>query len=63
MGVIGLSIHEIITWLMSHFIIEKPYFQVLQDKKLKGQLSVREDLYGKSAKAAAKAEKVNSCSM
>lgn len=34
--------------------------QVLKDKKLKGQLSVREDLYGKSAKAAAKVEKVNS---
>ncbi|KAL8518129.1 hypothetical protein ACS0TY_009475 [Phlomoides rotata] len=29
----------------------------LQDKKLKGQLAVREDLYGKSAHAAAKAEK------
>lgn len=35
-------------------------FQVLKDKKLKGQLSVIEDLYGKSAKAAAKVEKVNS---
>lgn len=34
------------------------YFQVLQDKKLKGQLTVREELYGKSAKAAVKAEKV-----
>nr|DAD45978.1 TPA_asm: hypothetical protein HUJ06_004208 [Nelumbo nucifera] len=31
--------------------------EVLQDKKLKGQLAVREKLYGKSAKAAAKAEK------
>lgn len=31
--------------------------EILQDKKLKGQLSVREDLYGKSAKAAAKIEK------
>ncbi|XP_042511955.1 probable U3 small nucleolar RNA-associated protein 7 [Macadamia integrifolia] len=31
--------------------------EVLQDKKLKGQLAVREELYGKSAKAAAKAEK------
>ncbi|KAK6144703.1 hypothetical protein DH2020_021523 [Rehmannia glutinosa] len=30
---------------------------VLQDKKLKGQLAVREALYGKSAQAAAKAEK------
>ncbi|XWS30924.1 hypothetical protein CRYUN_Cryun23aG0033000 [Craigia yunnanensis] len=29
----------------------------LQDKKLKGQLAVREELYGKSAKAAAKIEK------
>lgn len=33
--------------------------QVLKDKKLKGQLSVREELYGISAKAAAKAEEVN----
>jgi len=33
--------------------------QGLKDKKLKGQLAVKEDLYGKSAKAAAKAEKVN----
>ena len=33
--------------------------QALNDKKLKGQLAVRENLYGKSAKAAAKAEKVN----
>ncbi|KAK9283572.1 hypothetical protein L1049_011820 [Liquidambar formosana] len=31
--------------------------KVLQDKKLKGQLAVREELYGKSATAAAKAEK------
>ncbi|KAJ6795969.1 putative U3 small nucleolar RNA-associated protein 7 [Iris pallida] len=30
---------------------------VLQDKKLRGQLAVREKLYGHSAKAAAKAEK------
>ncbi|GMI69071.1 hypothetical protein like AT3G10530 [Hibiscus trionum] len=29
----------------------------LKDKKLKGQLAVREDLYGKSAKTAAKIEK------
>ncbi|CAL5387928.1 unnamed protein product [Camellia sinensis] len=29
----------------------------LRDKKLKGQLAIREELYGKSAKAAAKAEK------
>ncbi|KAG4997922.1 hypothetical protein JHK82_028698 [Glycine max] len=29
----------------------------LKDKKLKGQLAAKEDLYGKSAKAAAKAEK------
>lgn len=35
-------------------------FKVLQDKKLKGQLAVREKLYGQSAKAAAKAEKVPS---
>ncbi|KAJ0103604.1 hypothetical protein Patl1_05983 [Pistacia atlantica] len=31
--------------------------EVLQDKKLKGQLAVREELFGKSAKAAAKVEK------
>ncbi|XP_061353423.1 probable U3 small nucleolar RNA-associated protein 7 [Gastrolobium bilobum] len=31
--------------------------EALKDKKLKGQLAVREELYGKSAKAAAKAEK------
>ncbi|XP_052209532.1 probable U3 small nucleolar RNA-associated protein 7 [Diospyros lotus] len=31
--------------------------KAIQDKKLKGQLAVREELYGKSAKAAAKAEK------
>ncbi|XP_035549971.1 probable U3 small nucleolar RNA-associated protein 7 isoform X1 [Juglans regia] len=31
--------------------------EVLQDKKLKGQLAHRENLYGKSAKAAAKFEK------
>ncbi|KAB2600162.1 casein kinase I [Pyrus ussuriensis x Pyrus communis] len=30
----------------------------LKDKKLKGQLAVREELYGKSAQAAAKAEKI-----
>lgn len=35
--------------------------QMLQDKKLKGQLAVREELYGKSAQAAAKAEKVTPC--
>ncbi|RXI00444.1 hypothetical protein DVH24_000678, partial [Malus domestica] len=29
----------------------------LKDKKLKGELAVREELYGKSAQAAAKAEK------
>ncbi|XP_068663167.1 probable U3 small nucleolar RNA-associated protein 7 [Aristolochia californica] len=31
--------------------------EVLKDKKLKGQLVAREELYGRSAKAAAKAEK------
>ncbi|KAH6761893.1 Transducin/WD40 repeat-like superfamily protein [Perilla frutescens var. hirtella] len=31
--------------------------EVLKDKKLKGELAVREDLYGKSAQAAAQAEK------
>lgn len=31
--------------------------EALKDKKLKGQLAVREELYGKSARAAAKAEK------
>ncbi|KAF5749302.1 U3 small nucleolar RNA-associated protein 7 isoform X1 [Tripterygium wilfordii] len=34
-----------------------PNLEVLQDKKLKGQLSVREEFYGISAKAAAKAAK------
>lgn len=33
--------------------------QALRDKKLKGQLAVREELYGKSAKAAVKIEKVS----
>jgi hypothetical protein len=32
--------------------------QALRDKKLKGQLAVKEKLYGQSAKVAAKAEKV-----
>ncbi|XWS73259.1 hypothetical protein CRYUN_Cryun02cG0112600 [Craigia yunnanensis] len=32
------------------------FLQGLQDKKLKGQLAIREELYGKSAKAAAKIE-------
>jgi len=32
--------------------------KALRDKKLKGQLAVKEKLYGQSAKAAAKAEKV-----
>ncbi|XVF71201.1 hypothetical protein PTKIN_Ptkin12aG0017100 [Pterospermum kingtungense] len=36
---------------------EAPNLEGLKDKKLKGQLAVREDLYGKSAKAAAKIEK------
>ncbi|OAY83988.1 putative U3 small nucleolar RNA-associated protein 7 [Ananas comosus] len=36
---------------------EAANLEVLQDKKLKGQLAVREKLYGQSAKAAAKAEK------
>lgn len=31
--------------------------EILKDKKLKGQLALREELYGKSAKAAAKVEK------
>lgn len=42
------------------YLVLNVSFQVLKDKKLKGQLAVREDLYGKSAKAAAKVEKVNS---
>lgn len=33
--------------------------QALKDKKLKGQLADREELYKKSANAAAKAEKVS----
>ncbi|KAF5725632.1 U3 small nucleolar RNA-associated protein 7-like [Tripterygium wilfordii] len=36
---------------------EAPNLEVLKDKKLKGQLSVREEFYGISAKAAAKAAK------
>lgn len=35
------------------------FLQGLKDKKLKGQLAVREYLYGKSAKTAAKIEKVS----
>lgn len=37
--------------------------QTLQDKKLRGQLAVREELYGKSAKDSAKIEKVISVSL
>lgn len=36
---------------------EPAKLDALTDKKLKGQLTVREELYGRSAKAAAKAEK------
>ncbi|WVY97686.1 hypothetical protein V8G54_029837 [Vigna mungo] len=36
---------------------ESANLEVLKDKKLKGQLAVKEKLYGKSAQAAAKAEK------
>lgn len=36
---------------------ESANLEILQDRKLKGQLAVREELYGKSAKAAAKIEK------
>ncbi|KAF7150971.1 hypothetical protein RHSIM_Rhsim02G0215300 [Rhododendron simsii] len=36
---------------------ESANFEALRDKKLKGQLAVKEELYGKSAKAAAKVEK------
>ena len=35
------------------------FLQSLKDKKLKTQLASREKLYGKSAKAAAKIEKVS----
>lgn len=35
------------------------YLQALKDKKLKGQLAVREDLHLRTAQAAAKAEKVS----
>lgn len=44
---------------ITHDFLIVYYMQILRDKKLKGQLAVREDLYGKSAKAAAKIEKVN----
>lgn len=54
---------EILLFLWRSFFIafwfNSLHLQVLKDKKLKGQLSVREDLYGISAKAAAKAEKVD----
>ncbi|KAL2554610.1 Transducin/WD40 repeat-like superfamily protein [Forsythia ovata] len=43
--------------VMKYLRGEAANLEVLQDKKLKGQLALREDLYGKSAKAAAKAEK------
>uniref|UniRef100_A0A5B7AW98 Putative U3 small nucleolar RNA-associated protein 7 n=1 Tax=Davidia involucrata TaxID=16924 RepID=A0A5B7AW98_DAVIN len=36
---------------------ESANLEALHDKKLKGQLAVREELYGKSARAAAKTEK------
>ncbi|EEF31253.1 WD-repeat protein, putative [Ricinus communis] len=36
---------------------EAPNLEVLKDKKLKGQLSVREQIYGKSAQTAAKTDK------
>ncbi|KAE9451990.1 hypothetical protein C3L33_16107, partial [Rhododendron williamsianum] len=36
---------------------ESANFEALRDKKLKGKLAVKEELYGKSAKAAAKVEK------
>ncbi|CAH9082467.1 unnamed protein product [Cuscuta epithymum] len=36
---------------------EPTKYEVLKDKKLKGQLAAREELYGRSAKAAASAEK------
>lgn len=42
-----------------YLVISYLLLQVLRDKKLKGQLAVKEELYGKSAKAAAKVEKVN----
>lgn len=35
------------------------FLQTLKDKKLKTQLASREKVYGKSAKTAAKIEKVN----
>ena len=46
-------------FILLHFDFDSPYLQVLKDKKLKGQLYDRESLYGKSAKAAAKTEKVD----
>ncbi|CAL5385857.1 unnamed protein product [Camellia sinensis] len=61
---------KVVDWLLNeakHEIDELPPLQMppgnfkfwfgLRDKKLKGQLAIREELYGKSAKAAAKAEK------
>lgn len=49
-------------FFLLHFDFDSPYLQVLKDKKLKGQLYDRENLYGKSAKAAAKTEKVDNYS-
>ncbi|KAJ6901742.1 hypothetical protein NC651_019493 [Populus alba x Populus x berolinensis] len=49
--------HELDTKVKKNLRGEGANLEVLKDKKLKGQLSVREDLYGISAKAAAKAEK------
>ncbi|KAM0988234.1 hypothetical protein ACFX13_012443 [Malus domestica] len=42
---------------MNKFLRGKANLEGLQDKKLKGQLTIREELYGKSAQAAAMAEK------
>ncbi|OAY52158.1 probable U3 small nucleolar RNA-associated protein 7 [Manihot esculenta] len=48
--------NEIDAKLRKYLRGEGANLEVLKDKKLKGQLSVREELYGISAKAAAKAE-------
>lgn len=45
--------------LLFELLISTYNLQALRDKKLKGQLAVREELYGKSAKAAVKIEKVS----
>jgi hypothetical protein len=51
--------HIAFSFFFLHFNLNiTPFWQALKDKKLKGQLANREELYKRSANAAAKAEKV-----